>query len=60
VIAGASLLGGVGAVLALPAAATIQAFISTAIRRHDLIESPFLADAESGPKDDRDGEGDSE
>jgi predicted PurR-regulated permease PerM len=37
VLAGASLLGGIGAVLALPVAATIQAFISTIVRRHDLI-----------------------
>lgn len=44
VIAGASLLGGVGAVLALPVAATVQAFISTAIHRHDLIEAELLAE----------------
>ncbi len=42
VIAGASLIGGVGAVLALPVAATIQAFISTAIDRHELVESESL------------------
>ena len=45
VIAGASLLGGIGAALALPVAATIQAFISTAVARHDLIESPLLDEA---------------
>ncbi|MDH3518391.1 MAG: AI-2E family transporter, partial [Acidimicrobiia bacterium] len=44
VIAGASMLGGIGAVLALPVAATIQAFISTAIERHDLIESAALVE----------------
>jgi predicted PurR-regulated permease PerM len=38
VVAGVSLIGGVGAVLALPVAATIQAFISTAIERHELVE----------------------
>jgi predicted PurR-regulated permease PerM len=38
VLAGASLLGGVGAVLALPVAAKIQAGISTAMDRHELIE----------------------
>lgn len=38
VIAGGNLLGAVGAILALPVAATIQAAISTALRRHDLIE----------------------
>ncbi len=44
VIAGASLLGGVGAVLALPVAATIQAFISTAIHRHELIDAELLTE----------------
>jgi predicted PurR-regulated permease PerM len=38
VIAGASLLGGVGALLALPAAATLQAFGATYIRRHEVVE----------------------
>lgn len=37
VIAGASLLGGIGAVLALPVAATIQAFVSTLVTRHEPI-----------------------
>jgi predicted PurR-regulated permease PerM len=41
-IAGASLLGGVGAVLALPVAATIQALISTTIQRHRVIEAEAL------------------
>lgn len=35
VLAGASLLGGVGAVLALPVAATIQAAISTVMAQHE-------------------------
>jgi predicted PurR-regulated permease PerM len=39
VIAGAALLGPIGAVLALPVAATIQAFISTYVERHDVVES---------------------
>lgn len=43
VIAGASLLGGLGAVLALPVAATIQAFASTAMARHDVIDPPAEA-----------------
>lgn len=47
VIAGASLLGGVGAILALPLTATIQAVISTAISRHDVIESESLEDLET-------------
>jgi predicted PurR-regulated permease PerM len=38
VIAGASLMGGMGAVLALPVAATVQAVISTALRRHEVVE----------------------
>ncbi len=46
VIAGASLLGGIGAVLALPVAAIIQAVISTAIDRHELIESASLREPE--------------
>ena len=39
VIAGAALIGPVGAVLALPAAAVGQAFVSTYIQRHDVVES---------------------
>jgi len=42
VIAGAATLGGVGAVLALPAAASLQAF-STYIRRHEVVESALTA-----------------
>jgi len=42
VIAGAALLGAVGALVALPATATIQAFVSTYIRRHDLVESDLF------------------
>lgn len=38
VIAGASLLGVVGAMLALPAAATLQAIVSTATERHEVAE----------------------
>jgi predicted PurR-regulated permease PerM len=39
VIAGAALIGPVGAVLALPAAAVGQAFVSTYVQRHDVVES---------------------
>ena len=39
VIAGASILGPVGALLALPAAATLQAFVSSYVQRHEVIES---------------------
>ena len=37
-LAGATLLGAPGALLALPATAIIQALLSTYIRRHELIE----------------------
>jgi predicted PurR-regulated permease PerM len=45
VLAGAALLGGVGALLALPVAATLQAFGATYIRRHEVVE-------EAGPAPD--------
>jgi len=38
-LAGAALFGPMGAVLALPGAAVIQAFITTYLDRHDVIES---------------------
>jgi len=44
VIAGAAILGPVGAVLALPAAAVGQAFLSTYIQRHEVVESALTAD----------------
>jgi predicted PurR-regulated permease PerM len=52
VIAGASIAGGIGAILALPAAAVIQAVGSTYLQRHDVIESemtkaPLKADRRS-------------
>jgi predicted PurR-regulated permease PerM len=42
VVAGTSLLGITGALLALPAAATFQAFISTYLQRHDVVDSELL------------------
>jgi predicted PurR-regulated permease PerM len=39
VIAGAALLGATGALLALPAAATLQAFVSTYLARHEVVDS---------------------
>ncbi|MEM9034001.1 MAG: AI-2E family transporter [Actinomycetota bacterium] len=39
VLAGAALLGATGALLALPAGATLQAFISTYLNRHEVVES---------------------
>lgn len=38
-LAGAAMAGPVGAVIALPAAGVIQAFVSTFLDRHDVIES---------------------
>ncbi|MFC1414844.1 AI-2E family transporter [Streptacidiphilus sp. N1-12] len=40
VIAGAALLGAVGALIAIPVTATLQGFISTYIRRYELVEPP--------------------
>jgi predicted PurR-regulated permease PerM len=44
VIAGAALFGAVGALLALPLAAVVQAVGSTYIARHEVIESQMTAD----------------
>ncbi len=43
VIIGAALLGPVGALLALPAAATLQAFVSTYVNRHEVDEEALAA-----------------
>jgi predicted PurR-regulated permease PerM len=48
VIAGATLLGVPGTLMALPVAATFQAFVSTYLRRHEVIES-YLTEA--GPSE---------
>lgn len=48
IVAGGSLLGGVGVVLALPVAAIIQAVISTAARRHELIPEAAARSAGEG------------
>lgn len=45
VIVGSLLLGAVGAVLALPAAATIQAFLASYLERHEVVQE--LEDAEA-------------
>jgi len=47
VIAGAGLLGPVGALLALPAAAVLQAFLSTIGERHDVVESDLTSEPRS-------------
>lgn len=43
-IIGATLLGAPGALMALPVAATVQAFVSTYLHRHELIESELLTE----------------
>lgn len=43
-IAGGTLLGVPGALMALPTAATIQAFATTYIERYKVVESPLTAD----------------
>jgi predicted PurR-regulated permease PerM len=45
VIAGAAILGPVGALLALPVAAVGQAFVSTYIQRHAVVESELTRDS---------------
>ncbi len=44
VVAGTNILGSVGALLAIPAAAVIQAFAASYVQRHDLIEDGLLTD----------------
>lgn len=52
VIVGGLLLGAVGAVLALPAAATVQAFLSSYLERHEVVQE--LEDAEAAQHPERD------
>ena len=52
-IAGATLLGVPGALMALPTAATIQAFVSTYLDRHEVVESPLTDEVKR--KEKRDG-----
>jgi predicted PurR-regulated permease PerM len=44
VIVGVTLIGPVGALLALPLTATVQAFVSSYVQRHELVESDLLLD----------------
>lgn len=54
VIAGASLLGATGALLALPVTATLQAGLGTYVRRHAVIESELTARPEdAAPREPR-------
>jgi predicted PurR-regulated permease PerM len=50
VIAGAAILGPVGALLALPVAAVIQAFISTLGERHEVVESELTVEHARRPR----------
>ena len=56
VIVGSLLLGAVGAVLALPAAATVQAFLASYLERHEVVQE--LEDAEAAQHPDREPLGD--
>lgn len=49
VIAGAGIMGPIGAVLALPAAAVLQALGSTYIERHEVLETPMTAEPTRRP-----------
>jgi len=55
-IAGATLLGVPGALMALPTAATVQAFVSTYLERHDVVASQLTdedeSDSDSVPEED--------
>ena len=49
-IAGATLLGVPGALMALPTAATVQAFVSTYLERHEVVESHLTDDSDELPE----------
>jgi predicted PurR-regulated permease PerM len=51
-IAGATLLGVPGALMALPTAATVQAFVSTYLERHDVVASHLTDRAEDDSSSD--------
>jgi predicted PurR-regulated permease PerM len=48
VIAGGAILGPIGALLALPAAASIQALVSSYVHRYELVASPLLEQSPHG------------
>ena len=50
-IAGGTLLGVPGALMALPTAATVQAFVSTYLHRHDVVDSHLTTDPPPKPSD---------
>ena len=45
VIAGGAILGPIGALLALPAAASIQALLSLYVHRYEVVAGPLTGDA---------------
>lgn len=47
VIAGGAIMGPIGALLALPAAASIQAMVSLYVHRYEVVASPLLSTAEA-------------
>lgn len=47
-IAGATLMGVPGALMALPTAATVQAFVSTYLERHEVVDSTLTDESEPG------------
>ena len=53
-IAGGTLMGVPGALMALPAAATLQAFISTYIERYKVVDSPLTEEPPPRTKDIKD------
>lgn len=54
-IAGGTLMGVPGALMALPVVATIQAFISTYLRRHEVVESALTSEKNNDRKQERPG-----
>jgi len=49
-IAGGTLLGPLGAIMALPAAGVVQAFVSTILQRHEVVDSRLLSlEADESP-----------
>lgn len=51
VLAGVAVLGAPGALLALPMGASLQAFLSTYIRRYEVAAHPLLSAAEEKRED---------
>ncbi|HSR15676.1 MAG TPA: AI-2E family transporter, partial [Gemmatimonadales bacterium] len=49
-IAGGTLLGVPGALMALPIAATVQAFVSTYLRRHEVVADPLTEERRGAEK----------